>query len=58
LTSLCFTPSSRSCGTSGKSQEKPATKVEIFKAAGHALFVDQPERLNKSIESFARSLSR
>jgi pimeloyl-ACP methyl ester carboxylesterase len=37
---------------------KKNRKVEIFKAAGDALFVDQPERLNKSIESFARSLSR
>jgi non-heme chloroperoxidase len=39
-------------------KNRPATKMEIFTAAGHALFVDQPQRFNKSIESFAKSLSR
>jgi non-heme chloroperoxidase len=39
-------------------KNRPATKVEIFTAAGHALFVDQAERFNRSIESFAKSLSR
>jgi non-heme chloroperoxidase len=39
-------------------KNRPATEVQVFKAAGHALFIDQPERFNRSIENFAKSLSR
>ncbi|TMA96207.1 MAG: alpha/beta hydrolase [Deltaproteobacteria bacterium] len=39
-------------------KNRPATEVQVFKAAGHALFVDQPERFNRSIEDFAKSLAR
>lgn len=35
---------------------RPATKVEIFRQAGHALFVDEPGRFNAIVEDFARSL--
>jgi pimeloyl-ACP methyl ester carboxylesterase len=31
--------------------------VEIFKDAGHTLFVDEPERFNALIVHFAESLS-
>lgn len=33
------------------------TEVEIFRNAGHALFVDEPERFNALIEKFAGKLS-
>jgi non-heme chloroperoxidase len=38
-------------------KHRPGTQVEIFRNAGHALFVDEPERFNKVIEKFAASLS-
>jgi microsomal epoxide hydrolase len=38
-------------------KNRPGTQVEVFKDAGHALFVDQPERFNTLIEKFAESLS-
>jgi microsomal epoxide hydrolase len=38
-------------------KNRPGTKVEIFRDAGHALFVDEPERFNELIENFARSVS-
>jgi pimeloyl-ACP methyl ester carboxylesterase len=31
--------------------------VEVFRDAGHALFVDEPERFNARITRFAQSLS-
>jgi len=37
---------------------RPGTQVEIFKNAGHALFVDEPDRFNALIEKFAKSLSK
>jgi microsomal epoxide hydrolase len=39
-------------------KHRPATRIEIFPDAGHALFVDQPERFNALIEEFAGTLSR
>lgn len=38
-------------------KNRPATQIEIFKDAGHALFVDQPERFNELVMRFAESLS-
>ena len=38
-------------------KHRPGTQIEIFKNAGHDLFVDEPERFNKVIEKFAESLS-
>ena len=37
-------------------KNRPATRVEVFRQAGHALFVDDPVRFNAAIEKFARSL--
>ena len=37
---------------------RPATQVELFAKAGHALFVDEPARFNRLIESFANKLLR
>lgn len=37
---------------------RPGTQIEVFKAAGHALFVDEPERFNALIEDFVSRLSR
>lgn len=34
---------------------RPATQVEVFETAGHALFVDEPERFNRLIEDFTRN---
>jgi microsomal epoxide hydrolase len=39
-------------------KNRPATQVEVFKKAGHALFADEPERFNALIEKFARKVSR
>lgn len=39
-------------------KHRPATQVELFKKAGHALFVDEPERFNALIEKFAEKISR
>jgi microsomal epoxide hydrolase len=38
-------------------KNRPTTQVELFKDAGHALFVDQPQRFNALIEKFAARLS-
>ena len=38
-------------------KHRPGTEVELFKDAGHALFVDEPERFNALILKFAKSLS-
>ena len=32
------------------------TQIEVFRSAGHALFVDEPERFNRLIEKFAKEL--
>ena len=37
---------------------RPATRIEVFKEAGHALFVDEPERFNALMLDFAASLLR
>jgi len=33
---------------------RPATQVELFQTAGHALFADEPERFNRLLEEFAQ----
>jgi len=38
-------------------KNRPGTQVEVFKDAGHTLFVDEPERFNVLIGKFAESLS-
>jgi microsomal epoxide hydrolase len=38
-------------------KNRPATQVEIFRKAGHALFVDEPQRFNALIEKFLARLS-
>ena len=38
-------------------KHRPATHVEVFTEAGHALFADEPERFNALIDAFAKSLS-
>jgi non-heme chloroperoxidase len=38
-------------------KNRPATEVELFKNAGHALFVDEPQRFNVLIKKFAARLS-
>lgn len=37
-------------------KNRPATRIEVFKDAGHTLFVDEPERFNALMIDFARSL--
>jgi microsomal epoxide hydrolase len=39
-------------------RNRPATQVEVFRRAGHALFVDEPARFNALIEKFANSLAK
>lgn len=36
----------------------PNCRLEIFQSAGHALFVDQPERFNRSLEAFIETLKK
>lgn len=36
-------------------QKLPQARVEVFKDAGHAIFVDEPERFNKLIADFVES---
>lgn len=38
-------------------KHRPATQIEIFRKAGHALFADEPERFNALIEKFIARLS-
>ena len=38
-------------------KNRPGTELEIFAGAGHALFVDEPERFNALILKFAKSVS-
>ena len=38
-------------------KNRPGTGVEVFSEAGHALFVDEPEKFNLLIDAFAKSLS-
>lgn len=37
-------------------KHRPGTRIEVFKQAGHALFVDEPQRFNALIEEFVRGL--
>jgi Predicted hydrolases or acyltransferases (alpha/beta hydrolase superfamily) len=37
-------------------KNRPGTQIEVFRSAGHALFVDEPERFNRLIEKFAKGL--
>jgi non-heme chloroperoxidase len=37
-------------------EKVPGSKLEVFQA-GHALFVDEPERFNKLLEDFVKSLA-
>ena len=37
-------------------KNRRGTQIAVFKQAGHALFVDEPERFNTLIENFAKSL--
>jgi len=37
-------------------KHRPATQIEVFKGAGHALFVDEPQRFNALILSFVEQL--
>jgi len=39
-------------------KHRPATQIEVFKKAGHALFVDEAERFNALIAKFAAKISR
>ena len=39
-------------------KNRPATQIEVFKGAGHALFVDEPQRFNALIVRFADGLAR
>ncbi len=38
-------------------KNRPGTEVQVFKDAGHTLFVDEPKRFNALILKFAESLS-
>jgi microsomal epoxide hydrolase len=35
-------------------RNRPATETAVFERAGHALFVDEPERFNALLDDFAR----
>jgi non-heme chloroperoxidase len=37
-------------------RHRPGTRVEVFAAAGHALFADEPERFNALLAAFAAGL--
>lgn len=39
-------------------KNRPGTQIEIFKDAGHTLFVDEPERFNALVWEFAARLKR
>jgi non-heme chloroperoxidase len=53
---LCYCVTSRYMEQARNLQrERPATRVELFEHAGHALFVDEPERFNRIISEFAQA---
>jgi non-heme chloroperoxidase len=55
---LCYCVTSRYLEQARNLQkDRPATQVEWFEGAGHALFVDQPDRFNRVITDFVASLS-
>lgn len=37
-------------------RNRPGTRIEVFEKAGHALFVDEPQRFNALLDDFVRSL--
>ena len=37
---------------------RPGTRIEVFQQAGHALFVDEPQRFNALLEQFLRESGR
>jgi microsomal epoxide hydrolase len=37
-------------------RHRPGTRIEVFERAGHALFVDEPQRFDALIEDFLRTL--
>jgi microsomal epoxide hydrolase len=37
-------------------RHRPGTRIEVFERAGHALFVDEPERFNALLEELVRGL--
>jgi pimeloyl-ACP methyl ester carboxylesterase len=39
-------------------REIPGARIEIFEGAGHALFVDDPERFNSLLDAFLTSMPR
>ncbi len=54
---LCYCVTSRYQQQARNLQlERPATQVEQFEHAGHALFVDEPERFNRVVAGFAATL--
>jgi microsomal epoxide hydrolase len=53
---LCYCVTSRYLEQARNLQrERPATRVEWFEHAGHALFVDEPERFNRIVSDFAQA---
>lgn len=50
-----ITPSMKAQGDRLKVQ-LPATKLEVYEDAGHALFVDDADRFNRGLEDFIKSL--
>ncbi len=54
---LCYCVTSRYLEQAHNLQrERPATRIEWFEHAGHALFVDEPERFNRIISEFASAV--
>jgi len=39
-------------------KNRPGTQVEVFREAGHALFVDEPVRFNALVRKFAETLAQ
>lgn len=39
-------------------RHRPGTRVAMFEHAGHALFVDEPERFNRLLDAFVRGLGK
>jgi non-heme chloroperoxidase len=54
---LCYCVTSRYLEQARNLQrERPATRVEWFEGAGHALFADEPDRFDRIVSDFAASL--
>jgi non-heme chloroperoxidase len=54
---LCYCVTSRYVEQARNLQrERPATRIEWFEHAGHALFVDEPERFNRIVSEFAQAV--